>query len=153
MLSIGQPAPIFIAESTQGIIALNEYVGKRPIVLIFYPMDETPGCTAQLCAVRDAKEEYARYNALVVGINPASVAKHNKFAEHHGFDFPLIYDMESKINEMYKVGKMLFGLLPQKRTVYVIGLDGKIAYAHRGSPSTEEILQAIAHPPGAEADE
>ncbi|GIP33857.1 peroxiredoxin [Paenibacillus sp. J2TS4] len=143
MLSVGQSAPIFIAESTQGIIALNEYVGKRPVVLIFYPVDETPGCTAQLCAVRDAKEDYAQYDAFVAGINPASLAKHSKFADHHNFDFPLVHDEGGKINEMYGVGKMLLGLLPQKRTVYVIGLDGKIAYAKRGLPPTEEILQAI----------
>lgn len=143
MLSVGQAAPIFIAESTEGIIALNEYIGKQPVVLIFYPMDETPGCTKQLCDVRDASEQYKELDALVLGINPAPLGKHRKFAENHQFDFPLISDEGNRINDMYGVGKMLLGLLPQKRTVYVIGKNGNIVLARRGHPSTEDILNAV----------
>jgi len=143
MLQPGTPAPAFTAESTQGRIHLNDYLGKRPIVLIFYPKDETPICTKQLCAVRDSKSQYARYDALVLGVNPGDLASHNAFARKNGYDFPLLTDTDKAINRMYGVGDTLFGLLGQSRVVFVIGLDGKIIYASRGNRPTGEILAAL----------
>lgn len=142
MLSVGNQAPVFRAESTKGTIELKDYIGKQPVVLIFYPMDDTPGCTKQLCAVRDAEPSYAGFNALVLGINPATKDSHQKFAAKHGYDFPLIADQNGEIRDQYKVGKML-GFLAQQRVVYVIGLDGSIAYAEKGLRPTEEILAVL----------
>ncbi|MDF2660221.1 MAG: peroxiredoxin [Paenibacillus sp.] len=142
MLQIGEPAPLFEAESTQGTVKLGELIGKRPVVLIFYPMDETPGCTAQLCAVRDSKKQYESIGAVVIGVNPAGMDAHRKFAANHGLDFPIAVDEGGSIRKMYGVGKML-GLFLQQRVVYGIDKQGKIAFARKGSPSAEEIVAAL----------
>ncbi|MDF2668195.1 MAG: peroxiredoxin [Paenibacillus sp.] len=142
MLEVGQSAPLFEANSTFGTIKLSDYIGKQPIVLIFYPMDDTPGCTAQLCAVRDSKALYARHNAVVFGVNQGGVNSHQAFATKHGYDFPIISDADSSIRKAYDVGKVL-GLFLQQRIVYVIGKDGKIAFARKGTPLTEDIVAAM----------
>lgn len=142
MLQIGDSAPFFEAESTQGTIKLGELIGKHPVVLIFYPMDETPGCTAQLCAVRDSKKQYESIDAVVIGVNPAGIDAHRKFATNHGLDFPIAVDEGGAIRKKYEVGKML-GLFLQQRIVYGIDKQGKIAFARKGSPPAEEIVAAL----------
>ncbi|USB32239.1 peroxiredoxin [Paenibacillus sp. YPG26] len=142
MLSKGTTAPLFRAASTQGWVDLAEHVGTRPIVLIFYPMDDTPGCTKQLCAVRDAEPSYAGLNALVLGVNPGSLESHEKFAAKHGYDFPLVVDTNGEIRSQYEIGKT-FGFLTQQRVVIVIDLEGKIAFAEKGLRPTEEILEVL----------
>lgn len=142
MLQVGQTAPVFTAESTQGTISLTEHVGKRPIVLIFYPKDETPICTKQLCAVRDSKALYAEYDALVLGVNPGTLEQHGQFAKKFMYDFPLVSDRDQSIHTQYDVGKIM-GLFGQQRIVYVIGKDGRIAYAEKGNRPTGEILAVL----------
>lgn len=142
MLKPGEQAPLFQADSTQGTINLTNLLGQKPIVLIFYPMDETPGCTKQLCAVRDAESEYAERGAAVLGVNSASKDSHAKFAAKQGYRFPLMVDEGGAIRRLYGVGKSL-GFLTQQRTVFVIDLEGRIAFAEKGLPSTEAILAAI----------
>ncbi|TMV47754.1 peroxiredoxin [Paenibacillus mesophilus] len=142
MLKIGDPAPLFEADSTEGPIRLQDWLGKQPIVLIFYPMDDTPGCTAQLCAVRDKKKEYDALGAVVIGINPATMKDHLKFAERHGLDFPIAVDKDERIRKLYDVGKIL-GLFLQQRIVYVIDKQGRIAYAYKGNPPSEVLIEVI----------
>lgn len=142
MLAVGTTAPAFCAESTAGPIDLADYLGKQPIVLIFYPKDETPVCTKQLCAVRDSKKQYERHGAAVLGVNPGSLEEHRRFAAKNNYDFPLVTDTNEAIRKQYDVGKIL-GLFGQQRIVYVIGRNGKIAYAEKGNRPTDEVLQAI----------
>lgn len=141
MLSIGQNAPAFEGVSTQGPVRLNDYLGKQSIVLIFYPKDETPICTKQLCNVRDSKALYAEQGALVMGINPGSIEEHRRFADKHHYDFPLVSDLDERIRGLYDVGKLF--LLGQQRIVYVINREGRIVYARKGNRPTEEILAAL----------
>ncbi|MGF9711840.1 peroxiredoxin [Paenibacillus naphthalenovorans] len=143
MLAVGTRAPSFSADSTQGEIRLEETLGKRPIVLIFYPKDHTPICTKQLCTVRDSKEQYAKYDALVLGINSGFLEEHRQFANKFMYDFPLVADKGANIQKLYDVGHTLFGLLGQQRTVYVIGRNGTIVYAMKGNRPTAEILKAL----------
>ncbi|WP_248924875.1 peroxiredoxin [Paenibacillus hamazuiensis] len=143
MLSLGQQAPAFTAESTQGQVRLGDSLGKRPIVLIFYPKDDTPICTRQLCAVRDSKARYAAYDALVLGINPGTLDEHRRFSAKHHYDFPLVSDPDQAIRQKYDVGETLFGLLGQQRIVYVIDRQGKIVYARKGNRPTDEIVAAL----------
>lgn len=143
MLAVGTPAPAFTAESTQGTIRLADVLGRRPVVLIFYPKDETPICTKQLCAVRDSKAQYAEFDALVLGVNPGTLEEHRQFASKFLYDFPLVSDEGESIRQAYDVGKTLFGLLGQQRIVYVIGTEGKILYAAKGNRPTHEILDAL----------
>ena len=143
MLKPGTKAPLFTGESTQGPIRLEDYIGSRPIVLIFYPMDETPGCTKQLCAVRDSKDLYAGHNALVMGINSGSLEHHRKFSDKHDYDFPLVVDEDGSIRKAYDVGKIL-GFAMQQRIVYVIDQSGSIVFAEKGLRPTEEIIGVLA---------
>lgn len=143
MLQPGAKAPLFEAESTKGTIRMADIIGKQPIVLIFYPKDETPICTKQLCAVRDSKAQYAKYNALVVGVNPGSLEEHEQFSTKFMYDFPLISDKNEAILQKYDVGYQLFKFLGQQRIVFVIGRDGNIAYARKGNRPTAEILAAL----------
>lgn len=140
MLAVGEQAPDFEAKDHLGNTArLGELRGKGPIVLIFYPMDETPGCTKQLCAARDDWQKYLDRGALLFGVNPGSAKSHAEFAEGQRYPFPLLVDEKSRIAKAY--GSR--GLLMTTRTVYVIDRDGRIAYAKRGLPPTSEILAAI----------
>jgi thioredoxin-dependent peroxiredoxin len=145
MLQVGQPSPVFEAESTQGTILLADYLGKQPIVLIFYPKDDTPICTKQLCEVRDSKAQYEKLQALVLGVNPGSLEDHKRFAEKNRYDFPLVTDTEGKIRELFDVGKSLLAFMGQwqERVVIVIGKSGRILYARKGNRPTREILEAI----------
>ncbi|WP_373048948.1 peroxiredoxin [Vulgatibacter sp.] len=142
MLAVNDEAPTFRAESTKGTIDLAAYLGKKRVVLIFYPVDETPTCTKQLCAVRDAAADYESADTVVFGVNPASLEAHQRFAQRQGYDFPLLVDEGGRIRKAYGVGKLL-GLGPQQRIVYGIGLDGRIVYAQKGNPPTAEILAAL----------
>lgn len=142
MLQVGQKAPAFKAPSTQGLIDLRTYLGKKPIVLIFYPKDHTPDCTRQLSAVRDAIQQYGKLNAFILGINSAELAEHEKFTAKENYPFPLVSDADGLINRLYEVGQnLVFG--GQKRTLFVIGTDGLIHYARHGIPTTDEVMKEL----------
>lgn len=142
MLTIGSPAPAFTAESTQGTIHLQDYLGRQNVVLIFYPGDDTPVCTKQLCAIQDQYSELEKLDTVVFGVNPADLGKHQAFSAKFGYRFPLIVDADEQIRTAYGVGKIL-GLLFQQRIVYIIGKDGTIIYAKKGNPPVSELMGAI----------
>lgn len=141
MLKIGDFAPAFAGSSTQGEIKLSDYKGKN-VVLIFYPQDFTPGCTKQLCSAQSAHDDYAGLDAVVVAVNPGSLESHRRFAEKYGLRFPIVEDAEGTIRNAYDVPKIL-GLLGQRRCVFLIGKDGRIAYVRKGHPSTEELTDVL----------
>ena len=123
---------------------MSDFAGKNSVVLFFYPGDETPGCTKQLCALRDDYAEFGARNAKVFGVNPGDKKSHAKFANRHNFQFPLLIDEDWKTAKAYGCG----GGLMVKRTVFVIDPDGAVVYAKRGMPPNEEILKAIAEKNG-----
>jgi thioredoxin-dependent peroxiredoxin len=140
LLSIGQKAPGFsLLSSTGGTVRLSDFTGKNYLVLIFYPGDDTPGCTKQLCAVRDDYAKFEAKNAKVFGVNPAGEDSHRKFVAKFGFQFPLLIDEGQDAAKLYGCDNP-----PSvKRTVYVIDPQGTVVYVKQGMPSNEEILQAI----------
>jgi len=140
ILKSGDTAPDFSLESTDGnTISLKEFAGDKYVVLIFYPGDETPVCTQQMCEIRDDYSSFEARNAVVFGINPAGRKSHEKFAKKNNLQFPLLMDEGNRTGERYGVK----GLIMNKRTVYVIDKDGKIIYAKRGKPAVSEILASI----------
>ncbi|GED72393.1 peroxiredoxin [Brevibacillus reuszeri] len=143
MLKVGTEAPAFIATSTKGPVDLKNYLGKNHIVLIFYPGDDTPVCTKQLCAIQDNYASIEQADTVVFGVNPGEMGKKQSFAERFGYDFPLIVDSNESIRSAYDVGK-IFGLFFQQRIVYIIGKDKKIMYAKKGNPPVSELLSVIA---------
>lgn len=139
MLVTGTQAPDFSLQSDKGdIFKLSDYRGKKFVVLVFYPGDQTPGCTHQLCAIRDDYSKFQGKGAVVFGINPADKESHRRFVEKQHYQFPLLVDTDKKVAAQYGTN----GLMIQ-RTVYVIDKEGKIVYAKRGMPPDSEILASI----------
>jgi peroxiredoxin Q/BCP len=140
LLKIGSQAPAFSLVSSNGdTVSLKDFAGTSNVVLIFYPGDQTPGCTAQLCAIRDDYKEFEAKNAKVFGVNPADMLSHKKFVEKQKYRFPLLVDENKMVTKLYGCE----GWPMVKRTVYVIDTAGKIIFARRGRPGNEEILKAI----------
>ena len=134
LLRLGQPAPDFtLQDDSERAVRLSAHRGRNAVVLIFYPMDETPGCRTQLCEIRDHWDEFARQGVAVYGVNPASAARHAQFRAHHQFPFPLLVDAGKKVARLYGAD----GLVP-RRTVYGIDAEGRIRYRHKG-PVTAEV--------------
>lgn len=140
----GTAAPDFsLVSSDSDTVRLSGFKGKNNVVLIFYPGDETPGCTKQLCAVRDDYSLFEAANVKVFGVNPGTLASHRKFVKNHTFPFPLLFDENRKVAALYGCD----GLLKIQRTVVVIGLDGDVLYVKQGMPSNREILASTLKDP------
>jgi thioredoxin-dependent peroxiredoxin len=140
MLKIGTTAPEYSLPSDKGAsVNSKDFIGRKYVVLIFYPGDETPVCTQQLCEIRDSYSAFAAKDAVVFGINPAGKNSHTKFSGHNNFQFPLLMDEGNKTAKKYEAN----GFIMNKRTVYVIDKSGKIIYAQRGKPPVQEILASI----------
>src|SRR5271165_267174 len=143
-IDAGDDAPDFTLATDRGEqVQLSAALRNGPVVLIFYPMDNTPGCTAQLCAVRDDGARYAAANVTVWGINNAGASSHAGFAQKHGFSAPLLVDEDLRVAKQYDALAGLGPLRFIKRTVVGIEPSGKIVFYKRGSPSTDEILRAV----------
>jgi peroxiredoxin Q/BCP len=103
MIEEGQPAPTFTLPSDSGEdVSLESFRGK-PVVLYFYPRDDTPGCTAQACGIRDVWGELERKGAVVLGVSPDSPRRHAKFREKYGLPFTLLSDEDHSVAEAYGV--------------------------------------------------
>jgi len=143
----GDPAPVFKLLSQSGeTVDLRDYIGRKPVVLYFYPKDNTTVCTKEACAFRDNLDQFAKIdNAEVIGISSDSVDSHKSFSSEHNLPFKLLSDEEGKVRELYGVPRTL-GLLPG-RVTYVI--DGKGTVRHVFSSQlnykkhVEEALRAL----------
>ncbi len=103
---------------------LSNYIGK-PLVIYFYPKDNTPGCTTQACSFRDQYQDFQDLGAEVIGISGDSEASHDKFAQKHKLPFILLSDSNKKIRNLFGVPTHFFGLMPG-RVTYIIDREGKI---------------------------
>jgi peroxiredoxin Q/BCP len=127
-VGVGDPAPDFTLPGTGGsTYSLADFAGK-PIVLVFYPGDDTPVCTKQLNAYNDGLEQFRELDAQVIGISAQSVSSHDSFSGKHGFDFPLLADTDKEVAAAYgTLGPLGF----PRRSVFIVDRDGVIRYAHR----------------------
>ena len=145
MVEEGQPAPDFELESDAGeTVKLSDLRGK-PVVLYFYPKDDTPGCTRQACGIRDAWGEFQKAGAEVFGISADTTASHEKFKSQYSLPFTLLADPEHKLAEPYGVGQE--GKNSYERSTFVIGADGNVArIMRRVNPDrhADDVLQALA---------
>ncbi len=139
-LAVGTRAPNFDLLATYGRqVALGDYAGKN-LIIIFYPMDDTPGCTVQLCALRDEYPTFEELNAEGIASNPNTVASHEAFADKQQYLFPILADEDKAMALDYRVlGSGGF----VERTVYIVDGDGIIRYAKRGMPSNDELREAL----------
>ncbi|MHA1557242.1 MAG: peroxiredoxin [Candidatus Heimdallarchaeota archaeon] len=126
-VKIGDPAPLFSLPDGNGKeVKLEEYIGKKSIVLYFYPKDYTSGCTAEACSFRDRYELFLKAGAEVIGISSDSSESHTEFAATYKLPFVLLSDEKSKVRKLYKVGST-FGIIPG-RVTYIIDKEGIIRH-------------------------
>lgn len=144
MLNIGQDAPDFELLDEQGnTVRLAELRGKQSVVLMFYPGDNTPGCTAQMCAARDDYDKYQAAGIAVFGVNPGSEKAHQRFAEKNNLRTPLLLDDGARVSKAYDALMPIPLMTIVNRTVVGIDREGKIAFYKRGMPSTETIMSGM----------
>ena len=136
-LAPGGKAPEFSLPDESGhMVSLAGLRGSN-VVLIFYPGDDTPTCTKQLCEFRDLWDDALARGVKVFGVNPRNARKHAEFRRKFGFQFPLLVDSGQKVARQYHANGLVV-----KRTVYLIGPDGTILFARRGKPDPSEVLAA-----------
>jgi thioredoxin-dependent peroxiredoxin len=146
----GKPAPDFELQSDTGeTVALNELRGK-PVVLYFYPKDDTPGCTTQACGIRDVYGEFERAGAVVLGVSPDDERSHVKFKEKYELPFTLLADADHAVADQYGVwgekkyaGESYMGVI---RSTFVIDADGTVKKVMRNvKPAThaDDVLAAL----------
>lgn len=144
MLDVGDEAPGFALEDENGnSVRLSDFRGKSAVVLMFYPADETPGCTKQLCAARDDYDRYQQAGIEVFGVNPGSAKAHKKFVEKHSLRTPLLLDRGSNVSKAYGALYPIPLLNVINRTVVGIDREGRVRFYERGMPSTDKILGAM----------
>jgi thioredoxin-dependent peroxiredoxin len=150
MVEEGKPAPEFTLTSDEGEKVSLASLRGRPVVLYFYPKDDTPGCTTQACGIRDAWGDFEQRGAVVLGVSPDAETSHVKFKEKYGLPFTLLADTGHEVAEDYGVwvekrnyGKTYMGI---ERSTFVIDADGKVARVmRRVKPDTHarEVLDAL----------
>ncbi len=150
MPEVGKRAPAFTLPGHRGgKVQLTKLKG-RPVVLYFYPKDDTPGCTVEAEAFRDAMTELEAAGAVVLGVGPDGVASHRKFAEKYRLDFELLADEQHKVAEKYGVWveKNLYGrkYMGVQRATFLIGPTGKVACVWpkvKPKGHAQEVLEAL----------
>ncbi len=135
MIEKGAPAPDFTLPSDQdGDVTLSDLRGRR-VVLYFYPKDDTSGCTAQACELRDELPRFEAGDAVVLGVSPDSVASHARFRKKHGLNFPLLADEDHRVAEAYGVWKekSMYGrkYMGIERSTFLIDEEGVVVEAWR----------------------
>jgi thioredoxin-dependent peroxiredoxin len=142
-LQIGDKIPNFTAKDTNN----NDFdsttiVGQKPVVIYFYPKDNTPGCTAQACSFRDQYEDFKDLGAEVIGISGDTVTSHEKFAKRYKLPFLLLSDNSAKLRKLFGVKTNLLGLIPG-RVTYVADKTGTIQLIFDSMMATKHISKAL----------
>lgn len=126
MIQLGDNCPKFSLNNQFGqSINIADLLGKKNLVIYFYPKDDTPGCTKEACSFRDRFEEFKDLGCEVIGISSDSEEKHKTFAEKHHLPFILLADTKQVVRQAFGVPGSLFGLIPG-RVTYIIGKDSKV---------------------------
>lgn len=151
MPKLGRIAPAFTMLNQKGEkVSLKDYIGKKNVVLYFYPKAMTPGCTVQACAIRDAKRKFTTKDTIVLGVSPDSPERLQRFIDRDKLNFDLLSDPEHKFAEKYGIwglkkfmGKEYMGII---RSTFIIGKDGKIKHIMdkvRTKTHHEEVLAVL----------
>ncbi len=124
---VGDPAPDFELQGTEGPFKLSDQRGKR-VVLLFYPGDGTPVCTSQFCSYRDRPEDFAELDAMVVGISAQGIDSHEAFVSRHKLNVPLLSDPGGRVAQSFSAYARRLGVT--RRAVIVIDEQGIVAHRH-----------------------
>jgi thioredoxin-dependent peroxiredoxin len=124
--NVGDPAPDFELDGTEGRFKLSDHRGER-VILLFYPGDNTPVCTRQFCSYRDSAGAFDELAATVVGISSQSVDSHESFTAEHGLNVPLLADDGGKVAKAYGAHAPVVGT---KRAAIIVDEQGVVRYRH-----------------------
>ena len=142
-LKIGDIVPNFTAKDSHGeVFESRNILGRKPLVIYFYPKDNTPGCTTEACSFRDQYEDFKDLGAEVIGISSDSVKSHQKFAKKYELPFILLSDSDKKLRNLFGVRDNLFGLLPG-RVTYIIDRNGVVIYIFDNMNAAKHIPKAL----------
>jgi len=143
-LKIGSTIPSFTLPDQNGnLFDINSVLGKKNLVIYFYPKDDSPGCTAQACTFQDQFEVFTQADAVIIGISGQSVKSHKEFAEKHRLSFTLLSDEGNKIRKQFGVPTNLLGLLPG-RVTYISDKTGKVIYVFNSQTNaTKHVDEAL----------
>ena len=148
-IEAGERAPAFTLTADDGTKVRLADLKGQPVVLYFYPRDDTPGCTREACAFRDQQAQLKKLGAQVLGISPDSSESHERFRDKYRLNFPLLSDPDHAVAEKYGAwreknmyGKKVRGI---ERSTFVIDKDGRIRYRHAG-PVTEDVWKEVFEP-------
>jgi len=146
LLKIGDRAPEFrLPSGTGDFVSLSDFIGKKNLVLYFYPKDETAGCTREACSFRDTYSSFKQFDAEVIGISSDSEGSHQEFAKDQHLPFPLLSDRDGSVRRAYEV-KPSLALIPG-RTTFVIDKQGIIRHIYSSQMHPErhvgEALKAL----------
>jgi peroxiredoxin Q/BCP len=143
-IKIGSSIPTFTLPDQNGnLFDINSVLGKKNLVIYFYPKDDSPGCTAQACSFRDQFEVFKEADAVIIGISGQSVESHKEFAEKHRLSFTLLSDEGNKIRKQFGVPSDLLGLLPG-RVTFVADKKGKVIYVFNSqTQATKHVDEAL----------
>jgi peroxiredoxin Q/BCP len=137
-ITIGDTCPTFTLLNQEGKeINIQDFIGKKNIIIYFYPKDNTPGCTKEACSFRDAMQDLNNLNCEVFGISADSVSSHKAFAERFKLTFNLLSDENNSVRKQFKVPANLFGLIPG-RVTYIIDQEGKVIHIINSQTNPEK---------------
>lgn len=145
VLQVGDKAPTFELSNQNGqIISSKELLESgQKILLVFYPSDMTPGCTIQLCGIRDIYQEYRELNVTVLGINQGTEKSHQRFIDMHKYQFDILVDTDKIISREFGQIGSFFGNPTVKRGVILIDTNGKIIYIKQGQQDNQEVIKFV----------
>ena len=142
-LQVGDKIPQFSALKVDGsVFESASLVGHKPVVIYFYPKDNTSQCTAQACSFRDKYEDFKDLGAEVIGISSDGISSHEKFKQQYKLPFVLLSDEDKKIQKLFGVPKALFGILPG-RVTYVADKNGIIIMVFNNIMAANHIPKAL----------
>ena len=125
---VGSTVPTFSLKDQNGSdFSIETVLGKKNLVIYFYPKDDTPGCTKEACSFRDQFEVFKQEDALIIGISGQSVQSHFEFAKKHRLNYTLLSDEGDKVRKLFGVPTSFLGLLPG-RVTYIVNKEGKVVF-------------------------
>lgn len=137
-LEIGDTLPTFELKNQQNILfSIDSFLGKKNLVIYFYPKDDSPGCTKQACSFRDQFEVFADADAEIIGISAQSVESHRKFAEKYHLTYTLLSDSDNQVRKLFGIPDSFFGLIPG-RVTYLINKEGKVMFIFNSQLNAEK---------------
>lgn len=143
-VSVGSSVPSFELKDQFGdLFKLDQVLGKKNLVIYFYPKDDTPGCTAQACSFRDQFEVFEEADAMIIGISAQSVESHLDFAKKYKLNFTLLSDEGNEVRQLFGVPRSLFGVIPG-RVTYIVNKEGQVVFIFNSQKkSKKHVTEAL----------